>query len=203
MKTMASSEALELLLAGDYTAALENLEKEMYPLEYAYAEFLAGEFDLANELLSGVDSIRANWLRDLILLMKKQRMENVTYFQIRNFLELDIDLFIRAQKINYLEKLLAYSEVLTEINKECYKFIGRILYNNNLRSLAKVYLDKYKDVVYYDPELHFIYAKYYLEGRDYKMALASINQCLQVLPEYFPAKNLKDEIMRFLISAQS
>ena len=95
------------------------------------------------------------------------------------------------------------AEVLTEVNKECYKFIGRVLYNNNLRSLAKVYLDKYKDVVYYDPELHFIYAKYYLEEQQYKLALASINQCLLVLPEYFPAKKLKEEIISYLISLQS
>jgi len=162
MTIMASTGALESLLSGDYLSALEKLNKEDYPLEYAYAVFLAGNFELAKSILATVDSIRANWLKELILLMTAKKMEAVTYFQIRNFLELDIDLFIKAQKINYLEKLLGYSEVLSEVNKESYKLIGRILFNNHLRSLAKFYLDKYKDEIYYDPELHFIYSKFYL-----------------------------------------
>ncbi len=199
MTIMASTGALESLLSGDYLSALEKLNKEDYPLEYAYAAFLAGNFELAKSILATVDSIRANWLKELILLMTAKKMEAVTYFQIRNFLELDIDLFIKAQKINYLEKLLGYSEVLSEVNKESYKLIGRILFNNHLRSLAKFYLDKYKDEIYYDPELHFIYSKFYLEEENFKLALSSINQCLLVLPEYFPAKKLKQEILASLL----
>ena len=200
---MANKDALESLLSGDYLSALENLNKNENPLEFAYAAFLAGEFELAKESLSLLDSIRANWLKELILLMTAKKMEAVTYFQIRNFLELDIDLFIKAQKINYLEKLLAYSDVLSEVNKECYKLIGRILFNNHLRSLAKFYLDKYKDEIYYDPELHFIYAKYYMEEENFKLALASINQCLYVLPEYYPAKKLKQEIISEILKNKS
>lgn len=195
MKTMISSTLRTLILEGKFSFALAEPEIKNYPLEYAYALFLSGNLPDAEQKLRNLDSIRANWLKELIMLVKTDGMPNVTYFQIRNFLELDIDLLIRAQKTNYLEKLLAYSVVLTEVNKETYKLIGRVLFNNNLISLAKYYFDLYKDVVFYDPELHFMYAKYFIIKKDYQHALKAINYCLEALPEYYPAKKLQKEIL--------
>ncbi len=196
MKTTLNLSAALSLLAGDYISALSDKNISNQPLVYSYALFLSGQFEPALEMLEQNDSIRANWLKELINLMVQGKMESPTYFEIRNFLELDIDLFIASKKVNYLEKLLAYSGILTEINKETYKLIGRVLFNNGLYSLSKYYLDLYKNRVYYDPELHFIYAKYYMEYKDYKNALTAINLCLNALPEYYPAKLLKTEILR-------
>lgn len=192
---MVNSDPIKLILNGNFSVALKYINREEYPLETAYALFLSGNLIEAEFLLHNIDSIRANWLKELICLIKTDGMPNVTYFQIRNFLELDIDLLIRAQKTNYLEKLLAYSVILTEVNKETYKLISRVLFNNNLISLAKYYFDLYKDVVFYDPELHFMYAKYYILKKEYQSALKAINYCLEVLPEYFPARKLKQEIL--------
>lgn len=188
----------DLLLAGDYVSAQENLDIEKYPLIFAYALFLSGDFERADCVLTHIDSIRANWLRKLIILFTHGKMVRPTYFEIRNFLELDIDLFIISQRINYLEKLLGYSKQLADVNRETYKLIGRVLFNNNLLALSKTFLDLYKNMVYYDPELHFIYAKYYIIQKDYNSALTSINQCLMVLPEYYPALLLKSEIKNLL-----
>lgn len=192
---MVNSDPRKLILDGNFSVALKVINREEYPLETAYALFLSGNLIEAEILLHNIDSIRSNWLKELISLIKTDGMPNVTYFQVRNFLELDIDLLIRAQKTNYLEKLLAYAVILTEVNKETYKLISRVLFNNNLISLAKYYFDLYKDVVFYDPELHFMYAKYYILKKEYQNALKSINYCLEVLPEYFPARKLKQEIL--------
>ena len=196
---MVEQDPFKLLLAGNYKELLQSDKRFAYPMETAYALFLSGNFVEAEKVLAGQDSIRINWLRELILLIKDEGMPNVTYFQIRNFLELDIDLFIRAQKAAYLEKLLAYSCVLTKVNRETYKFIARVLFNNNLISLAKYYFDLYKNEVFYDPELHFMYAKYYILKQEYEDALVSIEHCLRAMPHYYPAQKLKSEIEQSMI----
>ncbi len=196
MNTKANPHVVELFLAGDYVSALEDSNIESYPLIYAYSLFLSENYTAARNVLQGIDSIRANWLGELISLVNDLKMVKPTYFEIRNFLELDIDLFIASQRINFLEKLLGYSKQLSEVNRETYKLIGRVLFNNNLLALSKTFLDLYKNMVYYDPELHFIYAKYYMAQKDYNSALSSINQCLIALPEYYPAILLKREITK-------
>lgn len=198
MKTTLKTPAVKMLLNGDYISALNDINISNEPLLCAYALFLAGDFDKARQFLLQIDSIRANWLKELINLMISGEMQKPTYFEVRNFLELDIDLFIVSQKINFLEKLLKSSARLAEVNKETYKLIGRVLFNNNLLSLSKYYFDLYKNMVYYDPELHFMYAKYYILQKDYKTALDSINSCLAALPEYYPAKILKRDIIGLL-----
>ena len=159
---MQNNSTIKAFLSGDYKSAILQLDERLYPLELAYAYFFEGNNSKALDLLSNLDSIRAKWLQELVNLMITNKMKSVTYFEIRNFLEIDIDLLIKAQKIDYLQRLLAYSPELAKINTETYKFIGRILLNSNLMSLAKYYLDKYKDMVYFDPELHFMYARYYI-----------------------------------------
>lgn len=195
---VSSEESLNILLSGNYQLALSLLDKTMFPLELAYAYFLSGRLIDAQNAIITQDSIRCNWLRGLISLIKEGRMYSPTYFQVRNFLELDIDLLIRAQRADYLEKVLAYAPELTKINSETYKLIARVLFNNNLISLAKYYFDLYKNEVFYDPELHFMYAKYYILRKEYKEALYSINNCLHVMPKYNPALKLKSEIEKIL-----
>ena len=191
---MPSEQGIFCLLKGNYQEAKGLIKQEDYPLELAYAYFLSGGISQALKILSLIDCTRANWLRELINLVVTSKMQNVTYFQIRNFVELDIDLFINSKRIDYLEKLFAYSSKLSEVNSETYKLIGRVLFNSNLFSLAKYYLDLYKNIVYYDPELHFLYAKFYLLDGNYELALSSINSCLNSLPAYYPAKKLRNEI---------
>ena len=185
---------VEYLLSGDYNEAKKNIDPIKQPLEFAYACFLSGEMSDVLKYLTNVDSIRANWLRELVNLIVTSKMQNVTYFQIRNFLELDIDLFINSKRIDYLEKLFTYSSKLCDVNTEVYKLMGRVLFNNKLYSLAKYYLDLYKDIVYYDPELHFLYTKFYLLEGNFDLALRYINSCLQTMPTYYPAIKLKREI---------
>ena len=196
--TISSFYATEQLLEGNYEVAKQYLSKETQPLELAYAFFLSGEMSSVLALIDNMDSIRSNWLRELVNLVVTSKMQFVTYFQIRNFLELDIDLLIKANRIDYLEILLAYASKLSDVNSETYKLIGRVLFNCKLYSLSKNYLDLYKDMIYYDPEVHFIYTKLFMLEKDYHKALTSINNCLAVLPAYYPALKLKKEVLALL-----
>ena len=114
-----------------------------------------------------------------------------TYFQIRNFLEIDISLLILYCKGNYVEKIIKYADFMAFYNPECYKFIGRAFWANKLMPAAMFFLRKAKDKFYQDPELHYLFAYiYYYEEHDKVKCEKSVQTCLRILPEYAPAKNL-------------
>ena len=69
---------------------------------------------------------------------------------------------------------------------------------NRLNKSAFEYLMLAKDCFYNDPELHFLFAKYYLKMRDFHQADYHLDECLNVIPEYYPAKILQKEISRYL-----
>ena len=94
--------------------------------------------------------------------------------------------------------LLGASDIFIKYNQEVYKYVGRTLFANRYFNLAKEYLDKSKDVIYKDAELHFLLAQYYIHTREYTDAMNSINDCIKLLPEYCPALKLKKEVSRFI-----
>ena len=167
-------------------------------IEQAYLAILNEDLLLARHIFETIDSPRARWGRALVGILSGYLEFYPTYFEIRNFLEIDLDLLIKNNKIDYVELILGSLEILSSINQEIYKFTARVLYENKLYKAAREYLDKSKNIFYNDPELHFIYAKYYLKIREYEQADTHIRECLNVLPDYYPAKNLYKEISRYL-----
>ena len=72
------------------------------------------------------------------------------------------------------------------------------MFENRLYKAAREYLEKSKDIFYKDPELHFLFAKYYIKTREYDLADFHLDECLNILPDYYPAKILQKEISRYL-----
>ena len=85
----------------------------------------------------------------------------------------------------------AFISWLRTINPEVYKFIGRVFLKNGYDDIGLSFLDAGKDYMYNDPELHFLFAEYYMKQKDFKNAENSVDACLSILPEYFPAARLK------------
>ena len=76
-------------------------------------------------------------------------------------------------------------------NPECYKFIGRAFWANNLMSAAMFYLRRAKDKFYHDPELHYLLAYiFYHNDKNYAQCRKSLDTCLEILPAYNPAVKL-------------
>jgi tetratricopeptide (TPR) repeat protein len=76
-------------------------------------------------------------------------------------------------------------------NPECYKFIGRAFWAHNFLPVAMFFLKRAKDRFYSDPELHYLLAYiYYHKDKNIEECKKSLNTCLEILPEYAPAKNL-------------
>ena len=115
-----------------------------------------------------------------------------SYFQIRNFLEIDVNIFFRANKIDYVNSLLRMIDAFQEINGESYKCIARVLLKNNYKNECKIFLDKSADAYYNDVELHYLFVEYYLSINDYENAKKSVETCISINPEYYPALKQKE-----------
>ena len=72
------------------------------------------------------------------------------------------------------------------------------MYENRFYKAAREYLEKSLKVFYNDPELHFLIAKYYINAHEYEDADRHIEECLRILPDYYPAKILQKDISRYL-----
>ncbi len=168
-------------------------------LECAYLLIINNDLEGALKIFETIDSPRGKWGKILTSLLNGYTETFPSYFSIRNFLEIDLDFLLKNNKIEYVEQLLGAIDFLAEINQESYKFVARVMYENKLYNAAKEYLDKSKNIFYKDPELHFMYAKYYINKSEYTYAYYHINECLKILPDYYPAKKLKTEICEYLV----
>lgn len=184
-------------LSGRIKGCRVYFEKNNYPIEAAYCCLMLDNLDKAEELFmkAKTDDIRAKWGLLLIQFIKDDIHSFPTYFQIRNFLEIDLGLFILYCKERYVEKIIKYADFMAYYNPECYKFIGRAFWANNLIPAAMFFLRKAKDKFYHDPELHYLLAYiYYHNDKNKQQAKKSLNTCLEILPEYAPAKRLLQQI---------
>jgi len=171
-------------------------EMEILPcsLSHAYLAILDNDLNSAEIVFSKNDSPRSKWGLCLVSILKGFMTTYPTYFGIRNFLEIDIDFLLKNNKIEFVEQCLGALEVLSTINQETYKFAARVMMQNRLFSSGLKYMEKSKQIYYNDPELHFMYAKYYYDINDLKDSYYYVNECLKFLPDYYPAIILKQKI---------
>jgi len=174
---------------------------EIYPnsIEHAYFLILNEDLNSAEKIFAKNDSPRGIWGISLTNILRGYVSKYPTFFQIRNFMEIDVDFLLKNNKISYVEQFLGSLEFLSTINQETYKFIARVMYENRLLTAALKYMEKSKQIYYQDPELHYMLAKYYLSGRCYEDAEFYINECLKLLPEYYPALILKEKIEEMIV----
>ena len=181
--------AKDKLISGDYS--VENYFKQNnFILEYGYCKLLQGEISEAENILQELKDIdfRAGWAVKLIGIIYNEIKTLPSYFQIRNFLEIDLNLLLKAEQVVFVENIINSSDVLASVNPESYKFIARIMQNNDFLDVAMYYLIKAKSKFYYDPEMHLMLANCYLSQGNSKLAEESAQNCLRILPEYVPAK---------------
>ena len=163
-------------------------------LEHAYLAILNDDLDAAEEIFSSLDSPRAKWGEIIVSIYRGYMEIYPTFFQIRNFLEIDLDFLLKNEKLDYVEQLLGALEIFSDINQESYKFAARVMYENNLLSAAYNYMQKSKEIYYNDAELQFMFARYFLRVHDDEKAYFYINECLKLIPDYYPALLMKQKI---------
>lgn len=188
--------AKEKLLASDFDGCLRFFKDKDFKLEEAYCELLNGDLKKALNIFTSIseESSRAQWGAFLCKLISGFFDSCPTYLQLRNFLEIDLDLLIKNYKGNYVENIVKYAQWLSGFNPEIYKFIARVFINNGLQEQGRMFLDCAKSYFYNDPEMHYLVACEFLKDGKIKESLTALNNCLQVLPEYFPAVNMKKKL---------
>lgn len=184
--------AKDKLLASDISGCLQFFKSNGYILEAAYCELLNDNLDEALILFKSISDFdtRAGWGVFICKLISGNADKYPTYLQLRNFLEIDLDILIKHFKGDYVQTILKYADWMCRINPEVHKFIGRVLINNGIEEYGRMYLMAAKEYFFHDPELHYMLAVEFLKQKDVKSAIDSLHTCLKVLPGYFPAINM-------------
>ena len=183
----------EDFLSGRLKGCRVFFEENKFYVEAGYCYIVLDKLEKAQEMfnLAKDYDVRAKWGLLLIQMIKDDIRSFPTYFQVRNFLELDLNILILYCKGNYVEKIIRYADFMAYYNPECYKFIGRAFWANNLIPAALFFLRKAKDKFYQDPELHYLLAYIFNNNeKNIEQCKKSLNTCLEILPEYAPAKSL-------------
>lgn len=188
-------EAKQGFLSGDCSSEAFFMRNNCF-LEYGYCRLLSGDTSGANVAFSKIKDkdFRADWAHKLIKFIQGKVVVFPSYFQIRNFLEIDLNLLIQAGQAQFVENIINCADIFYSINPESYKFIARVMLNNDFVSVALHYLNKAKGKFYYDPEMHFMLANCHIKNADIIQAKEAVNNCLTIMPGYFPAKKLQEKL---------
>ncbi|MBQ6516621.1 hypothetical protein IJI31_05515 [bacterium] len=189
-------EAVGFLLSGKIDCCFDFFKEHENFLETAYCYLLEEKLYNAMSFFRKTDNPRGIWGKRISKIFLDEYDEVPTYFQIRNFFEIDMDLFIKLEKYDYANLMLRNIDLFYSVNSESYKLVSRVLLNNGYNDAAKVYLEKSKSKYYNDPELHFLDMQYYEKVGDYDSALKAVANCLDVIPYYYPAMQAKERLLK-------
>ena len=175
--------------------------KKGYILENAYYELLSDNIEKAKILFDAVkdNDIRAHWASFMISMINSDIREYPSYFELRNFLEIDLNILMHYYKGDYVQNIVRYADFMFTINPEVHKFIGRVFYNNDYPEQCMYFLEKAKSYFFHDPELHYLLAYIYYKSNKINDAEKALKDCIYVLPGYFPAVNLLKKIKNTVI----
>lgn len=187
---------VEKLWASDNNGCRQFFNKNGYTLEEAYCCILDDDIQEAKKLFTSIEGrdIRAKWGRFLCGIIQEKIEGYPSYFGLRNFLEIDLNFLTSHYKGEYVENIVKYADWLYTINPEVHKYIGRVFMNNHLEEFGMMFLLKAKDYFYNDPELHYLLAEAYFKQKNYEECQKAVDNCLNVLPEYFPAIQMQRKL---------
>lgn len=188
--------AKQKLLTFDIDGCQRFFAENGYLLELGYCFLLSDNLKDARAAFIQAREFdkRANWALFMTNLFLNLPADYPSYFELRNFLEIDLNILIQAGKGEFVEKLISYADFFYTINPEVYKYLGRVFLNNDLEQYGYFFLMRAKDYFYNDPELHYLLAEFFFNKKDFKETKKYAQTCLDVLPEYFPAKKMLEKI---------
>jgi hypothetical protein len=194
---MSEQTAKKLFYEKSYVAALELFLGLEMSYEAGFCALLSNKPEQAREIWQSAKTPSAATKWGLIVcdLIRLKCLEQPTYFQVRAFLEVYLNLLIENELFKYAENLICAQDILARSNSETYKFIARVLLAHGYMELLPRFIERSKQCCYRDPEIHFIEAQMHLQNKNPQNALKSTNEVLSIIPEYFPAQELKKSIL--------
>ena len=185
--------AKELFYQGDYTKALELFSAENSNYEAGLCALLLNDEENAKIFWTKDKDpdIATKWGLIILNIIHLKIKEHPTFFQVRAFLEVYLNLFIQNKQLSWAENLISACDIFARSNPESYKFIARALFANGYLELSHKFLNESKKLFYCDPESHFIDSQAYFLEKKYDKALKSINETLESARGYYPAVEFK------------
>lgn len=192
--------AKELFYKGNYKSALEIFCELDMNYEAGLCQLLLGDENKARNFWQKDKDpcLATKWGLIFLDLINLKVKNYPTFFQVRAFLEVYINLLIINNHLNWAENILSACDILARSNPEAYKFIARALFANGYLELTHHFINMAKEVFFYDPEAHLIQAQTYYMQEDYKKAKKSLEYTLKSCPEYAPALDFQKQVDRKL-----
>lgn len=160
-----------------------------------YCYMLLGRLDKATDCWRSMLADRPNhWCLILHGMVTSTLNALPTFLQIRNHIEADVIHLLRAGQEDMVTSLLRYVDVLSDINYECYKYVGRALFNAGKLEKAAEFLLKGQRTLPNDPEVYYHLGQYYHAVGQLEEAALMLHQCLLISATYTPARELHDAI---------
>lgn len=194
------TENLREFLSGNNKKAKVFFAKHGYELESAYCKLVDDDLKSAKQKFFKLKNfdLRADFGYKLVNILQAptESILDVNYasmpkfFQLRNFLETDLNILIMHHKGDYVQKLCRYSNVFANINSEAYKYFSRAFFFNNYIDFALEFALKAKNYFYNDAELHYHLALIMLSRNDKMNAVNYCKSCLNIANNYYPAQHL-------------
>lgn len=183
------------LWIGNIKEAYEYFNKAQSILGCCYCHIINENLEEAKVLINLVKESSPNikWLLGLIDILEDKEEIYLSYFEIRNFYEQDLELFFQYKKYEYIDKIIKKIQLLEYFNREIYKYTARVFFNNKIFDTAEGFLKKSLDIFYNDPETHYLLGEIYNLQGNLKLARKEFQTSTDVNNGYQPAiKRLKD-----------
>lgn len=188
--TMNYKEIINHLNDPDFKESTKFFHANNMPLEESFCWILAQRLNKAKKIILSLDEDESPliaWRKALIGILTSKIDFYPSYFQVRNFYECDFDVMLTFGRHEFCEKLLDELDFLSEINSEVYKFTGRVFLNHKYYELSLNFLEYSKNLVYDDPETHFMIGSAQLGLKNRKKAKKAFETTLEVAKNYYPA----------------
>lgn len=181
--------ARKLFLDRQYKEAAKYFKDEGMLYEYACCLLLQNKLGESVQVLNSLDSSSPEilWAKFLTGVLQNETKIIPSALEIRNFLEVDLGLFLDNKLYEFAGELIHASDYLVSINPETYKYYARCLLSRGYIDLAFEFVKLSKKILYNDPEIHFIEGQCYLAFGEKNKAIKSFNTNLKVCEGYYPA----------------
>lgn len=184
------------LEAGDYDSAEKVFSEQKMHYQQGLCKLLKGDKISARKLWYSVpENIAIIWGKVLLGILDQKLEAIPTFLQVRNFLESTLNYLFKAKQTDYAYKLIGAKEFFADCNIESYKYIGRVLMDNEHEDLALEYFNKSISLIPQDYESYFHLGELYLRKNDIQKAICSYKSVLELNPYHTPAEKIMKNIL--------
>lgn len=178
-----------------YDDAIDAFDNANNDYMSGYVMMLKGEMAAAYQRWQPIIKVReTHWAACLYGMIARKLEFYPSFLQIRNQVEGDIMNLARAGQLSMVGNIVMHAQLMSEINYEAYKFVGRALLYSGMIQEASRFLLLGQRLLPNDPEVYYHLGQYYEMTQQFDEAKVVCQQCLMMNPTYLPAKEMLERM---------